>query len=137
MKRAILIVYLLTFAGFVSMAQQVLMKGLAVAEIKPSGDVYIAEKSVGFFDTKTGDVYKKGELVGQIRKNGEFWRGGFRAGYFDFDGSVYSSTKAKLGKVEMNGDIFDKDEKIASGKGIKREWLVGVFFFYFRDEVLQ
>ena len=136
MKKGILFVLFMTFVLGSSMAQQVLVKGKAVAEVKNNGDVSINGKFVGIFD-KNGDVYKKGERVGQIRPNGEFWVNGSKSGKFEADGTVYKSN-AVVGKVEFPGEVFDVEKKkIASGKGIKREWLAGLFFFYFKDELLK
>ena len=136
MKKGILFVLFLTFVLGSSMAQQVLVKGKAVAEVKTNGDVSINDKFVGIFD-KNGDVYKNGQRVGQIRPNGEFWVNGSKAGKFEADGNVYKSN-AVVGKVEFPGEVYDAEKKkIASGKGIKREWLAGLFFFYFKDELLQ
>lgn len=114
-------------------AQSISYGGKSVAEFKGGGDLYIYGKFVGLFDA-SGDVYKNGELVGRIKPNGEFWRGGNRAGRMDEDGTVYLGN-AVVGKVQYSGDVFENDKKIALGRGVKREWLAGIFFFYFKDEV--
>ena len=134
MKKGILFLCFLMVAASVSFAQQVIVNGKPLVEIKTNGDVMIQGSFSGIFD-KNGDVYKKGERVGQIRANGEFWTNGSKSGKFEADGRVFKSN-ALVGKVEPSGDVYDaQNKKIGTGKGIKREWLVGLFFFYFKDEI--
>lgn len=136
MKKAVLLVLFSTFMLGAALAQQVLVNGKPVAEVKVNGDLMINGSLIGLFD-KNGDVYRKGERIGQIRTNGEFWLNGSKAGRFEYDGSVYSRANAKLGKVETSGDVYEGEKKIAVGKGIKREWLVGMFFFYFKADLIK
>lgn len=115
-------------------AQQITYNGKSVAEFKGEGDLYIHGKFVGLFDP-SGDVYKNGELIGRIKPNGEFWTGGSRTGRMNADDGTIYLGNAVVGKVQYSGEVFEGDKKIASGRGIKREWLAGVFFFYFKDDV--
>lgn len=134
MKNSVLfILFTLFITGAIS-AQTVTLNGKSVAEIKTNGDVYVHGKFLGLFD-KSGDVYKKSEMIGRIKPNGEFWTGGSRSGKIEADGSVYRGN-AKVGKVEYSGEIYNaENKKIGSGRGVKREWLAALVFFYFKDDV--
>lgn len=133
MKNLIFVCLFAFFLITLGHAQPISYGGKPVAEFKGGSDLYIYGKFVGLFDA-SGDVYKNGELVGRIKPNGEFWRGGNRAGRMAEDGTVYLGN-AVVGKVQYSGDVFENDKKIALGRGVKREWLAGIFFFYFKDEV--
>lgn len=115
-------------------AQQISYNGKPVAEIKGKGDLYIHGKFVGLFDA-SGDVYKNGQLIGRIKPNGEFWTGGSRSGRINADDGTIYVGNAVAGKVQHSGDVYEGDKKIALGRGVKREWLAGIFFFYFKEEV--
>lgn len=116
-------------------AQSITYGGKPVAEIKGKGDLYIHGKFIGLFDP-SGDVYKNGELIGRIKPNGEFWKGGTRSGRIADDGTVYLGN-AVVGKVQHSGEVFEGEKKIAMGRGVKREWLAGIFFYYFKDDVTK
>jgi hypothetical protein len=114
-------------------AQIITIKGRKAAEIKSTGDILIDGNVVGIYE-RNGDVYKKGELIGVLKPNGEFWIGGAKSGKIEFDGSVVKAGK-KIGKVENNGDVYIGETLVANGRGVKKEWLAGLFFFYFREEL--
>ena len=133
MKNLFIVLSFTLSSILLSQAQQITLNGKPVAEIKGQGELYVHGKYIGLFD-QSGDVYKNGQLYGRIRPNGEFWTDGKRSGRMADDGVVYVGN-ALAGRVQHSGDVYENDKKIALGRGIKREWLAGIFFFYFKDEV--
>ena len=79
-----------------------------------------------------GDVYYKGSRIGKIEADGDVYYQGSRIGEIEPDGDVYLQG-SRIGKVEKDGDVYYKGSRIGEGKGIKKEWLAGFFFFFFWD----
>ena len=133
MKKGIFLLFMLA-AGFVSVhAQKITQDGKVLAEIKGGGEVYVAGKVVGVYDSN-GDVYKKGELIGVVKPNGELWIGGRKSGKVEIDGTVMKGS-TKIGKVEPSGNVWDTEKVIANARGIKKEWVAGAIFFYFKEDI--
>ena len=55
-------------------------------------------------------------------------------GQIESDGDVYKDG-SRIGQIEEDGDIYYNGSRIGDCKGVKREWVAAVVFFFFIEDL--
>jgi len=121
------------FAASMLEAQSLYINGSRKGEIESDGDVYINGSRKGQIESD-GDVYVNGSRKGQIESDGDIYVNGSRVGQVESDGDVYMNG-SRVGQVESDGDIYKNGSRIGDCKGVKKEWVAAVVFFFFAEDL--
>lgn len=108
-------------------------KDTVTATIESDGTIYSVVKTIVGYIKLDNSIENSGHfIIGYLMPNGDILNdSNVLVGYMEADGTVRNSKQVKLGTILDDGTVLDaKNRTICTAKGIKKEWLAVVCFFF-------